>query len=313
MKLTKSLLLGTAGTLMMASTAFAADLPPPPPAPPPPPPAPVFSWGGPYAGAFVGYDTTLTGAIAGVQFGYNFEFGNFVAGLEVETIYPIFGATVVDARLNARLGAVLGEKFLVYGEAGIGSWVVAPVWTVGGGVEYAITDAMSLFGEAEAVFVIGGGYVATQITGGFNYHPGGDMMASAGPADWSGLYFGALGGWSSTFGLGEAGVQVGYNFDMGGFVAGLEVETTHPLVGGALINASLNGRLGYAFGDRLLAYAEAGIGEWLFVPVYTLGGGLEVAVGSDMSVFAEVKGEGIIGGGFTGVQVRGGINYHFGP
>lgn len=314
MKFGRALLLGAAGSVLLAGSAFAADIPQPPgpPPPPPPPPAPMFSWSGPYVGAFAGYDFTLSGAIAGVQFGYNWEFGNFVAGLEVETIYPIFGATLVDARLNARLGAAFADKFLVYGEAGIGSWVAVPVWTVGGGVEYAVSDSLSLFAEAEAVFVMGGGYVATQLTGGMNYHAGEGGMSSSGPHDWSGLYFGTLGGWSTTFGLSEFGVQVGYNFAWDRFVAGLEIETTHPGAGGALINASLNARAGYAVGDRVLVYGEAGIGEWLFVPTYTLGGGVEFAVGDQMSLFAEAKAQGFIGGGIFGTVIRGGVNVHFG-
>lgn len=315
MKKARALLLGTAGSLMLATTAMAADIPTPVAPPPPPAPMapPAFSWSGPYIGAFAGYDTTLTGVIDGVQFGYNFEFGNFLAGLEVETIYPTFGGTIVDARLNARVGAVLGDVLLIYGEAGIGSWVVAPVWTIGGGIEYAIGQSISLFAEGEAVFVMGGGYVATQITAGVNYHAGARSMAPGGAFDFTGLYFGALAGWSTTFSLAEAGVQFGYNFGFGGAgIAGLEVETTHPFAGGALINASLNARVGYALGERFLAYAEAGIGEWLFAPVYTLGGGVEVGLGAAASVFAEAKAEGVLGTGFTGVQLRGGVNMFVG-
>lgn len=272
----------------------------------------AFSWTGPYAGAFGGYDFTLGGAIAGVQFGYNFAVGNFLAGFEVETIYPIFGSTIVDARLNARVGAVLGGSFLAYAEAGIGSWVVVPVWTIGGGVEFAVNNSISVFAEGEAIFAIGGGYIGTQVTAGINYHPG-MAMAAGGNFDWTGLYFGALGGWSTTFGLGEAGVQFGYNFGFGGgAIAGVEIETTHPFAGGALINASLNGRLGFAVGGRTLVYAEAGIGEWLYVPVYTLGGGVEFAVGGAASVFGEAKAEGIFGAGITGAQIRGGVNMFVG-
>ena len=204
---------------------------------------------------------------------------------------------------------------MVYGEAGIGTWIAVPIWTAGGGVEFAVGDALSVFAEVKAVFIIGAGYLTTRIQGGVNYHPAdgaASSMSGGGPFDWAGLYFGALGGFTGGFGLGDAGVQVGYNMVFGNFLAGVEVETTHSFILAALINASLNARLGGILGDNFLVYGEAGIGEYLFAPIWTAGAGLEVGIGGNLSLFGEARAVLAIGGGYIGTQIRGGVNIHFG-
>jgi len=83
-------------------------------------------------GGFGGYTTGFALWEGGVQVGYNVGLGNFVIGAEVETYYPITGSSIVGANLNARLGATLGN-LLAYGEAGVGTYIGAPIWTAGGG------------------------------------------------------------------------------------------------------------------------------------------------------------------------------------
>jgi len=175
-----------AGALVLASAvaASAADLPTIP-APPPPPPtavAPAFDWSGPYVGAFGGgifndpFDPIWQ---VGLQAGFNMQRGSFVVGAEAYAEYRFstgFG-NHWSAGANARVGAVLGERVLVYGEAGAGYVFTAggfPVWTAGGGVELGLGEAMSLFTEVKAINTFGGGPATrgTQIQAGLNFHIG---------------------------------------------------------------------------------------------------------------------------------------------
>lgn len=131
--------------------------------------------------------------------------------------------------------------------------------------------------------------------------------------DWSGPYIGALAGWTLGPGLNVAG-QIGYNFDMGGFVAGVEAR-----VGAAVFipaaYGSVGARAGVALGatDNILLYGAAAVG---FVPAgpaffYTFGGGVEFAAGASTSLFLEARGIGVFGGGCCGLVVQGGVNWHF--
>jgi len=171
-----------AAALVLSGTvaANAADLSPAYPsiAPPPPPspyvPAPSFDWSGPYVGAYGGYMFLAGFAQAGVQAGYNFMLGpTFLAGIEAQAggIWA-FPGLAGEANLNARVGAAFGNV-LVYGEAGAGLiYPVAWTWNAGGGVEYALSNSVSLFGEAKAVGAFGGGLVGVSATGGVNWHFG---------------------------------------------------------------------------------------------------------------------------------------------
>ncbi len=318
MKHASKLLLGVAGSVLISSAAMAADLAPvmPTPVAPTPPPAPSFAWTGPYAGVFAGYDFTLSLAEAGVQYGYNFGAGNFLAGVEIETGYSFTGASLVNAALNVHAGVVLADRAFIYAEGGIGSKIALPLWNIGGGIEVAVTDTMSVFAEAKANFVIGGGYLGWQLTGGMNYHPGGSMMMAGGGGGFEGLYFGTFGGWTTApFGVGQFGVQAGYNFGFGNFLAGLEIETAHAIPAGTIVDATLNARVGAVLANSILVYAEGGIGTNIVSPVWNIGGGVEYLVGqSGIGVFAEANAQFVVGGGgYFGTNIQGGLNYHFGP
>ena len=246
----------------------------------------------------------------GVQFGYNFVLrGNILAGIEVETGNMI--ATLTDASLNARLGFIARDRILLYAEAGIGTQVAVPLINVGGGVEIAVGGDMSLFAEAKGLFVVGGGFFGTTYATGLNFHPGGSMMAAS--DGFQGLYFGTFGGFTTGFSLGEFGVQFGYNVARGNFVGGVEVETSYAFIGGALTNASLNARLGFALRDAILIYGETGFGVYLAVPIVSAGGGIEYAfANNNLSLFTEAKALFAIGGAYGGTQIRAGLNYGVG-
>lgn len=320
MKRTGKLLLGVAGSVLISSAAMAADLTPVMPAPPvapAPPPAPSFAWTGPYAGVFAGYDFTFTLGEAGVQYGYNYGAGNFLFGFEIETGYTFTGASPVNAALNAHAGVVLADRAFIYAEGGIGSKLLVPLWNVGGGVEVAVSNTMSVFAEAKANFVVGGGgFFSWQLTGGMNYHPGGSMMMAGGGGGFEGLYFGAIGGWTTApYAIGQFGTQAGYNFGFGNFLVGVEVETTHAVGTATVVDGTLNARVGAVLANSILVYVEGGIGTNIAVPVWNVGGGVEYLVGqSGVGVFAEANAQFIVGGGgYAGTNIQGGINYHFGP
>ena len=167
--------------LVLASTIAvnAADLTPAyTPAPPPPAvsytPMIGFDWSGPYVGAYGGYLIGVGFGQAGAQAGYNFMLGNtFVAGIEVQAggIWA-FPGLLGEANANARLGAAFGDV-LVYAEGGVGIiYPVAFTWNAGGGLEYAINNDFSVFGEAKAVGAFGGGYIGTTVQAGVNWHFG---------------------------------------------------------------------------------------------------------------------------------------------
>ena len=96
----------------------------------------------------------------------------------------------------------------------------------------------------------------------------------------------------------------------GNFVGGVEMETSYAFIGGALTNASLNARLGFALRDAILIYGETGFGVYLAVPIVSAGGGIEYAfANNNLSLFTEAKALFAIGGAYGGTQIRAGLNY----
>jgi len=189
--------------------------------------------------------------------------------------------------------------------------------------------------------------------------------AYAAPYNWTGFYVGINGGgawghsnWSNVGGTAEAnlsgglvGGTLGYNYQMGQAVLGLEGDLdwsnirgstdTGICVGGSCETrnswlATTRGRIGYAF-DRVMPFLTGGVafGDIKTTPVglgsqtttkagWTLGGGAEVAVAGPWSAKLEYLyvdlGNGSCGGAICGVNtdvsltsniVRGGINYRF--
>jgi outer membrane immunogenic protein len=179
----KAFLFSTAAALAMAgviATASAADLarrPPPPPPTNAPAFVPAYNWSGFYAGINGGYgwgsskwdglpaSFDVNGGVVGGQLGYNWQFGQFVYGLEGDADWTDLrgsantancGLAVCQTRndflatARGRLGfaadrwlpyvtgglAVGNIRAAVPGAAGIDQTNAG--WTVGGGLEFAL-------------------------------------------------------------------------------------------------------------------------------------------------------------------------------
>jgi outer membrane immunogenic protein len=194
----KILFRGFALVVLSVGTANAADLPIGVPVAPPSALIPT-TWDGPYVGLNVGgrwlndristtalptgstFSGTLNtwGAMGGLQAGYNWQFGNVVAGVEVDANVLGAGSTQTNSALGItdsikspgflltvrpRLGWAFDHRTLVYGTAGYAFETVqvndsvifgGPTsalsdvsgrqsgWTAGGGLEYAFSRGVS--------------------------------------------------------------------------------------------------------------------------------------------------------------------------
>ncbi len=176
----------TAALCSLSSTVMAADLPSRAPPPVYAPPLPIFTWTGVYLGGQIGYEwgrepITLmssqpSGVVGGGHIGYNYQTQQFVMGIEGDvngTSYrgsafsilgPISASTKVpvDASLRGRIG-IAWDRTLFYATGGVAfadikdSFVTPGAfasfdrsrvgWTVGGGVEYAVTNNWSVRAE----------------------------------------------------------------------------------------------------------------------------------------------------------------------
>jgi len=133
---------------------------------------PSFTWTGPYIGAQAGYSWGRTinrkadGLVVGGYAGYNYQFDGspVVIGIETDFNYADIDAKRNSAKATtdwngatrARLGYAF-DRFLAYGTAGVAyadreikargagkDDTTAFGWTVGGGVEYAATDELTV-------------------------------------------------------------------------------------------------------------------------------------------------------------------------
>jgi outer membrane immunogenic protein len=176
----KRLCLALIGVVALAGTATAADLARPEPAPYYPKAAvfapPPFSWTGFYVGVNGGggfgtssWDTTgsrnISGGVIGGTVGYNYQFGPWVSGLEGDIDWAdINGSTnnacppgckTSDSWLATARGrfGYAADRFLPFVTAGaafgdirasapglVSSSATKTGWTVGGGLEAALTN-----------------------------------------------------------------------------------------------------------------------------------------------------------------------------
>lgn len=172
-------------SLLAAAPAFAADLPQayPTKAPPPVVVVPAFSWTDFYLGANAGYgwgtgqtgisDLDPEGWLAGGQVGFNYQFGNnVVLGVEADIQGSDINDGTIDGAFDPRskmdyfgtVRARLGYAFdnvlpyvtggLAWGHNeienrfdGITSDNTHVGWTVGGGLEYALTNNWTVKAE----------------------------------------------------------------------------------------------------------------------------------------------------------------------
>src|ERR1700729_240239 len=174
---TMKIILGAAllvATAAMAGSARAADLPA---ASYYNAPAPLsgFSWMGPYLGANIGYEwgdvsnnpTKPSGIAGGIEAGYNWQFGQFVTGVEADiqasgaedTFAPWQFSNPWFGTLRGRAGVAIGNT-LLFGTAGVayGSLTVETPgnltetrtslgWVAGGGLEVGFTPRWSAKAE----------------------------------------------------------------------------------------------------------------------------------------------------------------------
>jgi outer membrane immunogenic protein len=183
----RKILLTSVAVLATSASAFAADLPSRRQAPPPYlPPPPIFTWTGVYVGGQIGYEwgrepatfysTQPSGVVGGAHIGYNYQVAQFVFGLEGDvngtsysgsTLSLLGPANVstkipVDGSVRGRVGFAY-DRALFYATGGVafadikdtflapGGYVALSRgrvgWTLGGGIEYAITNNWSVRGE----------------------------------------------------------------------------------------------------------------------------------------------------------------------
>ena len=135
-------------------------------------PMPVaFNWTGFYLGAhgghsFVGGAGISDGYEVGGQIGVNRQFGNFVTGIEVSGGFVDWGPVAAAGSVRLR-GGYAFDRFLAYLTGGLG--IEDSVgWTVGGGVEYGLTDHW-IIGAEYLHHDFLGGHRAEMISGRVSY------------------------------------------------------------------------------------------------------------------------------------------------
>ncbi|HEY4202236.1 MAG TPA: outer membrane beta-barrel protein [Devosiaceae bacterium] len=169
------LLAGVAAATLMVSGAQAADLLLPTTTPAPVYDASVFGFDGFYAGLSAGglfaEDDGRAGSI-GVVAGYNFTVSDpIVLGVEgqLDALYYDGEFNAYDALILGRIGVLASDQVLVYAAAGIGTLGNDDdnegIYAVGGGVEVAVTDNMSIRGE-----VLGLGFLDDNVLGDNGFH-----------------------------------------------------------------------------------------------------------------------------------------------
>lgn len=175
----RSLSLGVAAAALMVGGAHAADLIIPT-TPQPIYEAAGFSWDGLYAGVQAGghFNNGATFGVVGAHVGVNFIVADpILLGLEGTAEYWWNDvANGGEFLINARLGAVVTDSVLVYAIAGTGietgAGVSNGVYQLGGGVEFAVTDSVTVRGQ-----VVGYGaynspdaFAGAKATVGVSYH-----------------------------------------------------------------------------------------------------------------------------------------------
>jgi outer membrane immunogenic protein len=144
------LLVSTSALALLSSMATAADLPimSPPPAPMLSTTPIAYNWSGFYIGAHGGWgfgDGAFDdGFVVGGQIGINWQWNNFVLGVEGDGSFVDFGSVDSVESIRGRAGIAF-DRFLAYGTGGAAFADFDDFgWVAGGGVEYALTDFVSV-------------------------------------------------------------------------------------------------------------------------------------------------------------------------
>lgn len=137
-----------------------------------------FDWSGFYAGV---YGVAQRGSVsdlqygAGVNLGANAQIDFFLVGGEV-ALHGLVGGPTIDTaygQVLGRAGVVITDDVLLYAAAGYGVDLGLPAeddLLLGGGVEVAVADDLSLRAQYLRSFPISGGNAKDQITFGANFH-----------------------------------------------------------------------------------------------------------------------------------------------
>ncbi len=132
----------------------------------------AFNFDGFYLGATAGglFGNTSAGSV-GVVAGSNFTLQDaFIGGLEFQADAIYDGATSYDLLALGRLGVVLTDNIMLYGDAGVG-WVDGNgSFAVGGGAEFALGNSFSMRGEVLGLAQWGSGLNTAKATAGVLYH-----------------------------------------------------------------------------------------------------------------------------------------------
>jgi outer membrane immunogenic protein len=161
------------------------------------PPLNMYSWAGPYVGANLGYASgDITSSVAnpsgfsgGVQGGYNWQFGQWVVGLEgdiqgsgaSDTFAPWKFSNPWFGTLRGRAGYAI-NNILIYGTGGLAFGNVraealnlaeshtAAGWTLGAGAEIGITQNWSAKAEYLYVNVNNSQFALTGLPHGYQFN-----------------------------------------------------------------------------------------------------------------------------------------------
>jgi outer membrane immunogenic protein len=139
--------------------------------------APAFDWSGFYAGVFGAYQHSPAGGGQlglGIDAGINTTFNFVLAGAEI-AVTGLGGGTEATSYAKAvgRAGLLVGDNTLLYGAAGYGIDTGAPDESdvlAGGGLEYAVSDALSLRAQYLHGFPVTGANPKDQVTLGAQFH-----------------------------------------------------------------------------------------------------------------------------------------------
>jgi outer membrane immunogenic protein len=138
---------------------------------------PAFDWSGFYAGVYGAGQASPIGGDQfglGVSAGVNAKFDFYLVGAEV-AVHGIAGGVGETSygQILGRAGLVVTDDVVIYGAGGYGIDLGAPSEDdvlVGGGVELAVTDAVSVEAQYLHGFPVSGGNDKNQFTVGANYH-----------------------------------------------------------------------------------------------------------------------------------------------
>lgn len=171
MKLT-TLLAGIAAAGFMATGAQAADLMINPGPADPIYSSSMFNFEGFYVGGTAGVITGPTGSV-GIVAGANFALNDAIllgAEFQGDALWNGGGFTGYDALLMGKLGFYLSDSAMIYGTGGGGLVNGTNAYALGGGLEIAMADAVSLRGEALALGTWGAPPSAAKGTVGIIFH-----------------------------------------------------------------------------------------------------------------------------------------------